>query len=854
MMEQRTQDVGQSDLEGSSGGINRRQMFAYTAAGPVLSVALGLGVEEAEAQALPALPSIPSPLGLLTSPLPLTPPDITDYFDVADSINKPSQLTMALVRVDILPDNKFKMFLPRLDQGCGINTAVAIMLADHLGIPLNQVDVALEDARNELGPNQITGGSANVRAFHEGLPIIVGVINAKMLAAAALALGVPTSSLRILPGAQVAGPGGARLSFGQLSARAAKISNRGLRFTPQRTPLAEKPLAAQSNTIIPRLESRDIVTGGKRFTLDQQQEDWPASPKFVSGPNAGKGALDVAKPAIVRMAPKINQRLEAIENLNAVKGMPGVLAVVMPPPPKVPVLPESNAIVTPYPPAVVVVAETFGQAWDAAKELKIKWTGGSLKATEQSNKDIDKVLKSTVSVVPSVVAPLADKTVSATFTYPAAVAASLEVECAVVDAGVVQPGRLEIWAGLQSPQATVNAVALDLGMVPNPQNVIAHVIPSGGSFGRRLFWDPVQVAAYASKVSGHVVKLMYHRSDDVRHTRGRPQQHHRLNAHISGGRVIAYEHLASSPRLDTRHGYGDISTMLAVSPPLGITQNGPAHLAVEQFFFKTMVASPYNWGVQTKELLPANVIMNTVSYRSVHIQPFRSTEEMLVDEIAAELRSDPYSFRMKYLRLDRAKAVLKHVYEASGWARYNHIGNRMLGKALGMAVHQEAKSFTAAVVEIDTSDKTKGVLGRGAKVLRAWIAVDVGKPINESGLKAQFEGGLAESISLVLDAGLTFENGLPKEFSYNNYRIARMNNFPKFVDIHVMPANPNSEIGGAGEVGMSATSGAIGNAWRRATRQNPRDFPLNGLTDYTASGASSLTAGELPMPAHKANG
>jgi isoquinoline 1-oxidoreductase beta subunit len=846
MKDQRAIEAQSSDAS-TPEGINRRQMFAYSIAGPLLSVGVGLGTEEAAAQLLPGinLPALPTTAsGLLTAPLPLTPPDITDFFDVADSINKPSQLTMALVRVDVLENGKLRLFLPRLDQGCGIQTAVGIMLADAMGLMLDQVEVPLEDARNELGPNQITGGSANVRAFDEGMLLITTLLQLKLLTAAGQIMGVAPTTLRILSGGVIAAPGGARLTFGQVSARAAKLKRSDIKtfsLSPiQRTAAA---MTGATDKPTPRLDARDIVTGKKRFTLDQVQGDWPQSPKNA----AGKGALDLAMPAMVRMAPRINQKFKSIKNLDKVKGMPGVLAVVPPPANKLDVLAplpspldNTNAIIVPYPPAVAVVAETFGQAWDAARALEIEWTGdGSLGKTTDSNQKINQTLANNVAAIPSPVALLADKTVEGTFTYPAAVAASLEVECAIVDAGNVMPGRLEIWAGMQSPQATVNAVALDLGM--NPLNAVAHVIPSGGSFGRRLFWDPVQVAAHASQVTKRPIKLMYHRSDDVRHTRGRPQQHHRLKAHVAAGRVVSYEHFASSPRLDTRHGYGDFSTMLAVSPPLGVTQNGPAHLAVEQFFYKTMVASPYNWGVQTKELIPANVVMNTVSYRSVHIQPFRSTEEMLVDELATSMGMDPYSFRMKYLRLDRARAVLKDVYERSGWARYPHVANRRFNRALGLAVHQEAKSFTAAVVEIDARDTTKGVLGKGAKVLKAWIAVDVGKPINVSGLKAQFEGGLAESISLVLDAGLNFVDGLPQEFSYNNYRIARMANFPRVVDINVFKAN-GEPIGGAGEVGMSATSGAIGNAYRRATGINPRNFPLNGLTTI----ANKVPAGELP--------
>lgn len=840
-MEQITSDTHPvASVEDHTSGVTRRQMFAYTVAAPVLTVAVG---GDAQAQSLGSL------LGTLGSnPLPLTPPDITDYYDVGDSINQPSQLTMPLVRVEALETDKVRLYLPRLDQGCGISTAVGIMLADALGLGIDQVEVPLEDANFNLGANQITGGSANVRAFAPAMTLIAQLFGVRMLTAAGQMMGVAPTSIKLLPRGVMMAPNGKKVTFGQASKRAALLKKSEIKSFPMPKAVGAKALTGTTEAIIPRLDAKDIALGTKKFTMDQVQADWPQSPLNAEG----KGALDLAKPTMPRMAPRINDRFVSVDNEAEVMGMPGVIAIVKPPAGRNLVVANSTGAIVPYPPAVAVMAETFGQAWDAAKALKITWANeGSLAKGVDSNPTISQKLKS--GLPPAITVPLAERVIQGEFTYPAAVAASLEVECAIVDAGVIAPGKMEIWAGMQSPQATVSGVALDNGYLPT--DVVAHVIPSGGSFGRRLFWDPVQIAAHVSQTTKQVCKLMYHRSDDIRHTRGRPPWFHRLAASVVGGRVVAYNQFGTAPRLDTRHGYGDPATSIAVSPPLGISQNGPAHLAVEQFFYKTMVSSPYNWGVQVKELLPADIIMNTVSYRSVHIQPFRSTEEMLVDEMAAAMKMDPYNFRMKYLRLDRARAVLKHVYEASGWASYNHVANRKLGRALGLAVHQEAKSFTAAVVEIDASDKTKGVRGKGAKVRKAWIAVDVGKPINISGLKAQFEGGLAESISLVLDAGLNFVDGLPKEFSYNNYRIARMNTFPRLLDIHVMPAIVDdplaavtdnvaglAKIGGAGEVGMSATSGAIGNAYRRATGINPRNFPLNGLTNIT----EGVAAGDLP--------
>ena len=47
-----------------------------------------------------------------------------------------------------------------------------------------------------------------------------------------------------------------------------------------------------------------------------------------------------------------------------------------------------------------------------------------------------------------------------------------------------------------------------------------------------------------------------------------------------------------------------------------------------------------------------------------------------------------------------------------------------------------------------------------------------------------------------------------------------------------MPASGEA-IGGLGEVGLSASSGAIANAWARATGLKPRNFPLNFPIDLT---------------------
>ena len=323
---------------------------------------------------------------------------------------------------------------------------------------------------------------------------------------------------------------------------------------------------------------------------------------------------------------------------------------------------------------------------------------------------------------------------------------------------------------------------------------------------------------------------MYLRSNDVRHTRLRPPQYHKVRATLLLGQVIAYEQRIGAVRLDARHGYGEMFTAAAGSAPPGVQQS-IGNMFYEEAFFKTMVASPYNFGVGTKVLTPVDLDMNTVSYRSVHIQPARSVEEIMADEIAKKLGKDPLAFRLEYLRLPRARAVLQAAADAGNWGKAMPAGT-----AQGLAVHQESRAFIACVVEIDCTVPT------APKVTRATIAVDVGSPINPRGVEAQVQGALAEAISLVLTAGLHVQDGLPLEGSYSQYHFARAKNYPKDVQVIVMPANGGA-IAGMGEVGLSASSGAIANAYARATGIKPRNFPLIFPIDF-----SPFPPGAFPNP------
>ena len=715
--------------------LSRRRLLAFAASTPMATTAVGLAIAPSTAEA---------------APLMLTPPDTVDDYDVGDSLVQAGAPTMPLVRLALGADGVYTFEMPRLEQGTGIATALAMMIAEEAQVPLSKVVVKSADAQPDLAANQITGGSSSVRCFEPFIPLLV--------AEARLKAGLP--------------PGGGA----------------------PKDPAQYQVIGKRT----PKLDALDIVTGRKKFTMDQN----------VPG----------AVPTMMRMPSQIRGTVVSVNNRAAVLAMPGVIAVET--------IPGGGTIV-PFPPGVAVMAETFGEAWDACRALDITWGNGNNAGL--SDAIIQAALKA--AVPPLLPAPPLTVAIDAEFEFPAASHCPLEVECAIVDA---RPDRCEIWAGMQCPIVTLQAIAADLGLPESA--VVAHCIPSGGAFGRRLFWDPVQVAAQVSKASGLPCKLMYHRSDDIRHTRSRPPQYHKVRVALNppsllgSGNVLSYQQSIGIVRLDARHGYGEKVTAMGGSLPPGVTQtlgNG----GYEQFFFKTMVSSPYNFGASSKQLFPVAIDLPTVSYRSVHIMPSRTVEEIMVDEIAAALGRDPLQLRMEFLRLPRAKAVLQRCAGAAQW------GKAMpAGFAQGVGVHMESRSFSACIVELD------GRIPTAVKVTRATIVIDVGKPINPSGIEQQAHGGLAEAISLVLNAGLTIRDGLIQEGSYNQYRFVKMKDFPKNVEVIVMP-NVGDPIAGMGEVGMSAPAGAIANAYARATGRKPRKFPLNAQPAFTPT-----PAGQLPAP------
>ncbi len=680
-------------------------------------------------------------------------PGVPDIVDLTDALVLAAAPTVHNLVVEISADNTVVMQLPREEVGQGITTAFTMILAEELDARMADVVMTLQDATPSNLMNQLTGGSASVTVLYDPLRTVAAAMRARLVTAAAQRWNVPASTLTTKD-TTVRAPDGRSATYGELSAAAAKVLLPQVPATPKdpsRFTLIGKPTN--------RIDARAIVTGKAKYTMD----------------------LDVpgALPTVVARPPTLNGTVASV-NDSVARGMPGVVAV------------------TRIPTGVAVTAETFDQAQKARDALEVGWNPGPLAG--QSDATIRTRLRS--AVLPFVVPPLGTLAVDGAFDFAFVPHAPLETMVAIAD---VRADRAEIWMPAKSPIPAQDEIARTIGLPVSA--VTLHVIRSGGSFGRRLFFDPGPEAARISKAIGRPVKLMYTRADDMKHGRMRPASHHRIRATHLLGNVLTYEHRLATAPLDLRHGFGEAITALG-----GALVPGP----FAQTVFNLTQNMPYDFGVETYLLTEVAMEVPTSSWRSIYSGQVAVADEIMVDEIARRLGKDPVAFRRAKLSGSRERAVLDKVASAGQWGRAMPAGH-----AQGVAIHEEYKGCVACLVEIDARDRT------APRVTKAVVAVDTGRAVNPRGLEAQMVGVVVDGLSATLQAGVHIDDGAVRESSYSDFRWARMRHSPPVVEVHVMPPS-TGKPGGAGELGFPAAAAAVANAYARATGTKPRSFPIGG--------------------------
>ncbi|MEY2902259.1 MAG: hypothetical protein RLY89_1365, partial [Bacteroidota bacterium] len=327
------------------------------------------------------------------------------------------------------------------------------------------------------------------------------------------------------------------------------------------------------------------------------------------------------------------------------------------------------------------------------------------------------------------------------------------------------------------------------------QNIVANLdVPAdkiemklarmGGGFGRRAYGHYIIEAGLISKKMKAPVKLVYTREDDMTNGVYRPAYIVTYRAALDANNKITAIHIKGG----------------------GI----PEHAVHENRFpagaFDNYLAEGWE--------LPSNITIG--AFRAPRSNFIASAEQSFLDELAENVGKDPIDFRIELLKkaksspvgknneynADRYIGVLELVKEKSKWTLTPKGAHR------GVAAYFCHNSYAAHVVDV--------TMKNGLPQIDNVVSVlDCGIVVNPDAAKNMVEGAVVDGIGNSLFGGLKFEKGVVTQQNLNQYRMIRMREAPKKVDVHFV--QNSIEPTGLGEPPFPPIFAALANAMYKAT-------------------------------------
>jgi isoquinoline 1-oxidoreductase beta subunit len=599
-----------------------------------------------------------------------------------------------------------------------------------------------------------TVGSRGVRTSWQMLLQAGASARERLIATAAQRWNVPVSECKAANSKVTHKATGRSLDYGALAGDAAKIR---LDKEPAiRTPDQFKLIGKR----ITRLDTPLKINGSAKFAIDTQV------PGMVY--------------AAIAACPVFGGKLKDVDDSPA-KGRRGVMHVVK----------LNNA--------VAVVADRFWRAKEALALLKPEWDGGDAGNTDSAQ--FAKLYRDTLDG--SMVSARNDgnvddafgkggKVVEAVYEAPHLAHATMEPLNATVH---LQPDKLDVWLGSQTPMGTIRQAAAASGL--KPEQVVIHNCFIGGGFGRRSINDEMRQAILVAKEVGKPVKLVWTREEDMTHDRYRPQAAVRMKASLGAdGMPTAF---------DAKIAVGSILRSTGINK----VENGIEAQAVEGFANIPYAIPSVRVGCMLK-----NTHVPVMFWRSVGSSQNAFFVESYIDELAQAAGQDPYKFRRVLLAgKPDFLGVLDLIAEKSDWSKPLD-----RGRGRGIAIHECYGSIIGQVAEVTVSQKGE------VKVDRVVAAVDCGHVVNPGIVEAQIQGGVIYGLSAALYGEITIKNGQVEQNNFDSYEVVRLADTPK-IEVY-LALSGGKKWGGIGEPGTAATAPAVANAVFAATGTRVRSMPL----------------------------
>jgi isoquinoline 1-oxidoreductase beta subunit len=711
--------------------------------------------------------------------------------------------------IKIASDGGVRLAMNRSEMGQGVHTALAMLVADELDVPLGKVQLVqaghealygnvatfvdsmlwfhpserqpgaetrtvksaqwvVSKLARELGIN-LTGGSSSISDAWEVLRWAAATARAQLLGAASLQWKLPAAELTVRDGV-VSHASGPSAHFGQLAKMAAATPPGDVR-------LKEPSEWKLIGTAAPRTDLPAKINGSARFGIDTRLPDQLY--------------------AVMRHCPMLGGSVGRLDADVALK-LPGVERVV-----RLGSYAGSTA-------GVAVVGRTSWHAKQGAQALEIEWRAPPAGAvdTRQIAQSLERTARDAARDgggftfyshgLPGDTLKGAARKVEAVYHAPYLAHAAMEpINCTAQ----VKDGKVTLWAPTQVP-GLARAIAARVAGVPEDA-VTLNVTYLGGGFGRRLDVDFVgQAVRVAIETNGRPVQLLWPREEDITHDFYRPAGAAFMQAGFDAQGALTALAITSA---------GDAIT------PRWMERNLPAlagpidtpDKSVSDGLFDLPYAIPH----ERIAHVPTHSEVPIGFWRSVGHSHNAFFSESFIDELAHEAKQDPLAFRLALLGdMPRHAAVLKLAAEKSGWRN-----PLPAGRARGVALHESFGSIVAEVVELSLVDGKP-------KLHRVVCAADVGTVVNPNIVAQQMESAVIFALSAALYGRIDIVGGAVQQTNFPNYPMVKMADAPAVIETHLLPST--RAPGGVGEPGTPPLAPALANALFALTGKRLRELPL----------------------------
>ncbi|MCO6360433.1 xanthine dehydrogenase family protein molybdopterin-binding subunit [Roseivirga pacifica] len=678
--------------------------------------------------------------------------------------------------VKVAADGTITIMSPNPEGGQNVKTSMPMIVAEELDVNWEEIVVEQAPLNTDAYNRQYIGGSQAIRMGWEVLRTAGATARLMLVAAAAKSWNVPIAEITTELGVLHHKASGKFAKFGEMASMALEIP------VPENVTLKSIEDFEIIGTSKKNVEGKNIVTGKPLYGIDYEQE----------------GMLI----AMITHPPKFGTKIKSVDDAEARK-MPGIKDVFI-----------VKSMMDDYErqffdtcsftEVAVIVGDSTWQVMQAKKALKVTYepieshiehrnmfgqkqevlipaapestTRHAAKMEEMANKP--GTIRRTDGN-PDDAFEQAAKVIERSYTGPHLAHNCMEPMNFYAH---VTADRAELAGPLQKPELTEQTLSVRLGMPV--ENINIQMTRLGGGYGRRSYAHWLLEAALISQKVKKPIKLIYSREDDMTSGIYRSTYHAKFRAALNADNKLIGFHVKTGGIPE--------SPLSANRFPAGAVDN---YLAED-------------WTVNSN--------LTVGSFRAPRSNFMASSEQSFLDELAEEVGQDPIDFRLALLekaktnpvgqRNDydpvRYAGVLKLVKEKAKWGVSDSHLNR------GVSAYFCHNTYAAIVLDM--------VLVNGRpKVERVYAAVDCGIVVNPDAAQNMIQGAIVDGIGTALFGEMTFTNGEPDKRNFDRYRMIRMAEAPKSIEVHFVESNTDPT--GLGEPAYPPTFAAVANALYKAT-------------------------------------